>query len=50
MQNDVLEILFETGTDGVYSVYSEQDQKVFNMTRADLEFEVSHGAEVIGEY
>lgn len=47
---DVLEILFETARDGVYVVYSELEQKTFNMTKADLEYAASHGAEIVGDY
>ena len=48
--NDVLEVLFETGEDGVYMVFSENDMKTYRMRKADLEYEASHGSEIVGEY
>ena len=49
MQYDVLEILFETG-DGEYKVWSDQDETSYDMSKADLDVEVSRGHEVVGEY
>lgn len=47
--NDVLEILFETG-DGEFMVFSENDMKTYRMRKSDLEYEQSHGSEVVGDY
>ena len=50
MDNDVLEILFETNDEGVYKVWSENDERIFSMRRSDLEYEQSHGADVVDEW